>query len=66
MCCGIVGYSRLLLEESLRWAALRNAFGKPLLTQVRTALPPQVVPKSPFARTRTYPFPTRHVSIMPG
>ena len=25
--------SRLLVEESLRWAAVRYAFGKPLLAQ---------------------------------
>ena len=33
MCVGIVGYSRKVLEECLRWAAVRKTFGKPLLSQ---------------------------------
>ncbi|KAK3278646.1 hypothetical protein CYMTET_13429 [Cymbomonas tetramitiformis] len=33
MCCTMVGYCRVLLEESMRWSTLRKAFGKPLLAQ---------------------------------
>ena len=33
MCVTIVAYSRVLLDEAMRWALVRKAFGKALIEQ---------------------------------
>ena len=44
MAASIVAFSRLLLEECFRWAAVRKAFGKSLLEQVQR-LPLHALPR---------------------